>query len=647
MDGIVVDGDLSDWSQHPGRTLIEPTDPEAALEAKDFAASFRAAYSLETGSLYIAVEVVDDIERAGEEPDGAWTSRDTHLLYIDRHHRPEGSGNILYQAGQGFREIGAAGSAWDPFHGEPSWKDAEVRVRRQETTTVYEWRVFVGKDLAANRTVGLDHVLADPDEEGAEPLIALWGEGFSKSANSYRLGDLVLLEKDAQLGALKGRVEWAGNLEEPLPNRVRITSVDHPELWTQAVVDSEGSFSLQLPSGDYWLSSAFTLSKPFRTDANNAPLHVDAGARVRATVIGKGASSAEPLVLSTDSPPGYLFRKTGVLRTFEPSQALMIDTFLEAYRLYYDVPGVSAALVRKGELVYHRTFGVRNTLTQDPVEATTLFEAASITKPVFAFAVLRLAERGIIDLDKPLDQYLPFPNISGDPRSKTMTARMILTHRSGLPNWAWGGPGGWEEGGTLELLFQPGTRFEYSGEAFNYLGRVIEEITGKELATVLHEEVSVPMGLKNAYFALDEVQAATASIGHFSHLPVLRERANRVSPASSLHTEARDFSKFLIGMIQGKGLSSASYREMFKPQLVIPEEKRIYDNDWIQSLGLGIFLQDTPLGLLAEHGGNNGDFDCKFGVLPDSGDGYVIFTNSNVGDELVRAFELFLLTGKP
>ena len=273
------------------------------------------------------------------------------------------------------------------------------------------------------------------------------------------------------------------------------------------------------------------------------------------------------------------------------------------------------------------------------------FEAASITKPVFAFAVMRLAEKGLIDLDKPLYKYLEFKNIADDERSKLITARIVLSHKSGLPNWAWGGPGGWENGGKIKLNFKPGEQFGYSGEAFNYLGRVLEKITGKKLNQILKEEVLDPMGMSNTYFSNNEKLAKVASIGHFHNFPMFWNITNLPSPASSMHTEAKDFSNFMIGLLDKKALSKKSYAEMLKPHTEIPKAEKIYDNGWRQDVSLGFFLEDTPYGQLIQHGGNNGDFHCKFGVIPEKNVGYAIYTNNNAGDKLFRAFEIFLLYG--
>ncbi len=300
---------------------------------------------------------------------------------------------------------------------------------------------------------------------------------------------------------------------------------------------------------------------------------------------------------------------------FDKAQERELMSLIRQYQEYYKIPGVSVAVVNGGKVVFHKTIGVQNNLTQKPVDGSTVFEAASITKPVFSFAVMRLVERGKLDLDKPLYEYLSFPNIAEDPRSKSITARHVLTHRSGLPNWAFGGPGGWQDGEKLKLLFEPGEQFKYSGEGFNYLGRVIEKITGLPLEQFLKNEVNIPLGLKQTWYSDNESLQKVAAIGHRYHYPVFAEIQSPVSPASSMHTEARDFSNFMIGLIEGKGLAQESYDQLFGQQFVIPAEQRVRQGPSEQGLGLGFFLRQTEHGLLVEHGGNNGDFYCKWRFL--------------------------------
>jgi CubicO group peptidase (beta-lactamase class C family) len=166
---------------------------------------------------------------------------------------------------------------------------------------------------------------------------------------------------------------------------------------------------------------------------------------------------------------------------------------------YYQVPGVSLALIKDGQLAYYKTYGVRNTFTKEPVDSNTLFEAASVTKPVFAFAVQRWPNGVLSTLIQPLYRYLPYPDIAYDERYKLITAKHVLTHRTGFPNWRW-----MNTDGKLNLNFTPGTSYGYSGEGFEYLKMVVEKVTGKKVEQVLQEEVIQPIALYHTFFSRND-----------------------------------------------------------------------------------------------------------------------------------------------
>src|SRR5579863_6059040 len=137
------------------------------------------------------------------------------------------------------------------------------------------------------------------------------------------------------------------------------------------------------------------------------------------------------------------------------------------------MPGMSIAVIRGGKTTWVHGFGVKNEKSGEPVTAGTVFEAASLSKPVFAYGVLKLVEEGKLALDVPLTTYLPKPYIEGDERLTKITARIVLSHRTGFPNW--------RDADKLLIYFTPGERFSYSGEGYVYLQRVVEHITGKPL----------------------------------------------------------------------------------------------------------------------------------------------------------------------
>src|SRR5919107_518441 len=152
-----------------------------------------------------------------------------------------------------------------------------------------------------------------------------------------------------------------------------------------------------------------------------------------------------------------------------------------------DVPGLSLALVRDSKISWRWSFGVKNADTKEPVRDDTVFEAASLSKPVFAYAVLKLVDAGKLELDKPLAAYLPEPYVRDDERVKLITARIVLDHTTGFQNEA--GPGR-----PLKIHFTPGDRFSYSGAGFLYLQTVVERIRGEPLDAFMRKTVFEPLG---------------------------------------------------------------------------------------------------------------------------------------------------------
>jgi CubicO group peptidase (beta-lactamase class C family) len=324
------------------------------------------------------------------------------------------------------------------------------------------------------------------------------------------------------------------------------------------------------------------------------------------------------------------------------------------------VPGLALGVVERGR-VWSRGFGRAVEDPIQPASAETVFEGASLGKPLFAYAVLRLVDAQLLDLDRPLYEYLPLAE-ANTPRAKRITARQVLSHTTGLPNWR-------QQPGPLEPTLEPGTRFSYSGEAYFYLQRVVEAVSAKPFARVMREQVLDPLEMKQtSYVWLPEfetrmaagydgqenrldVQAAigrrTQVIAQQWGIPLTDwryEESARAVPqvnpqwptlplymipnaATSLLTTVSDYTKFLSRLVGSAGLdlSPASRAAMATPQVRLNSAL---------SWGLGWGIQRDEHGEVFWHWGANNSFRNFVIADPANGRAVVVLTNSENGPRL-------------
>ncbi len=286
------------------------------------------------------------------------------------------------------------------------------------------------------------------------------------------------------------------------------------------------------------------------------------------------------------------------------------------------VTGLSIAMVADGELVWSRGYGARNAETGEPVDKNTVFEAASLSKPVFAYAVLQLVDRGELDLDKPLAEYLEYEDIADDERYRRITARMVLSHTPGFPNWR-------PRDGRLTINFDPGSKFSYSGEGFVYLQRVVEHLTGEPMHQYMKRTVLEPLGMTTSSYVWEDRFAENVAVGHTTG----GEARDKFKPSEgnvawSLQTTAPDFARFLKAVLNGDGLSERIAHEMLTPQIEV--ESGV-------SWGLGVGLEDSDAGRNFWHWGHNSGYRAYTLSYPDKGYGLVWLINSNNGMLILEA----------
>lgn len=288
------------------------------------------------------------------------------------------------------------------------------------------------------------------------------------------------------------------------------------------------------------------------------------------------------------------------------------------------LPGLSIAVINDGRLAWAQGFGYANERTRQPVTEDTIFQAASLTKPTFAYVMLKLCDEDRLNLDVPLmRKYLPDPAPSTDPGAERITARMVLAHMSGLPfthfpKW------------PLKMDFEPGEKFGYSGAAYIYLQQVVEQLLGKPLVTIMNEYVIGPLALTDsAYVWRPNYQVDAAIAYDYDNTPIKeaeRSRPENACAAASLHSTPKDFARFLIELLFRKnGVLRLDYtlkRMMLSPQVRLT-------NNLAWGLGWGLRLAED--GDRFWHWGDSRGYVSYAAGSLSARRGVVIFTNGRHG----------------
>ncbi len=307
-----------------------------------------------------------------------------------------------------------------------------------------------------------------------------------------------------------------------------------------------------------------------------------------------------------------------------PERLAQLDSVVPVLMDSGGVTGLAIAITTDSGLVWSRGFGVRNMETQEPVTATSVFEAASLSKPVFAYAVLQLMDQGVLDLETPIADYFEYDAIAHDERYRLITPRMVLTHSPGFPNWR-------PRGGQLTIDREPGTEFSYSGEGFVYLQRAVMSLTGEPLDQLVHRLVFEPLGMTSSSYLWQERFEDVIAMPHGSDGEVLRKNrplSGQGNAAASLHTTAPDFARFMMAVMNGTRLSDSMATAMLTSQIGV---------DSNLTWGLGIGLEDGDLGRAFWHWGDNTGYKAYTMAYPEHGIGVVWFTNSENGQSILEA----------
>lgn len=302
----------------------------------------------------------------------------------------------------------------------------------------------------------------------------------------------------------------------------------------------------------------------------------------------------------------------------------------------FDVPGIAIATLKRCEPDEAVVAGQASLDPPRAVTPATVFEAASLSKPVFAWLVMQLVDEQRIALDRPFAQTFDYARIPDKAAYALLTPRMVLTHRTGLPNWVDGDTHFPERVAPIPFEHAPGTAYSYSGEAFQLLQTFVERETGQTLQALFQARLG--RWMPQSSFTRPLPPGTTASRGYRSAKQASggRDMSNLTDypmAAASLVTTAQDYARFLSLVCRREGLSRAAYDDMLRPQAPMPQG----DAPFSASRGLSWVISDRGGTTRVSHTGSNGEYRAFAGFEPGSGDGVVMLTNGVQGRALIES----------
>lgn len=339
-------------------------------------------------------------------------------------------------------------------------------------------------------------------------------------------------------------------------------------------------------------------------------------------------------------------------RTSNAQDLRKLESEIAGVLTTHGVPGASVAVIVGDRMVWTAGIGVAESGSDRPVQSDTLFQAASISKPVAALGALRLVESAKLTLDAPVGKYLGAPTLLA---RDAITLRQLLSHTSGLSVRGFHGYPRGRPVPTLEQILlgqapansapvvldgRPGAQYRYSGGGYTVLQQVMIDVTGEPFPRAMAALVLSPLEMKDSTYEqpLPENLASKAATGHDSKSRPIGGRWNTYPEmaAAGLWTTAPDLGRYILAVQKaysgqgGASIGQATAREMLRPQFV--------DSGLGPAApGLGLFVNDAK-GRFS-HGGRNNGYKCRIVATTFIGHGLVIMTNSDNGDKVYAAIE--------
>ena len=315
-----------------------------------------------------------------------------------------------------------------------------------------------------------------------------------------------------------------------------------------------------------------------------------------------------------------------------------------------EVPGLGLALINDGKVVYLKAYGVKNMSPNEPLTVNSVMVAGSLTKVAFAYLVMKLVDDHVIDLDKPVYEYLPRPlsdyptwrDIANDPRSKLITTRMLLSHTAGFNNSRYFDPDH-----RLVIHFQPGTRYSYGSEGYSLIQLVVETVTKKSTEELMQQQVFGPLGMTRTSMVWQNAFESDHANGYDEYGRSLGiQKRQTAQGAGSMQTTLTDYARLTQAVLFGRGLRKQTHAQMLSAQIpivskfefppLLPDTTDEYKGIQL-SYGLGVGLYHTPLGWAFFKEGHDEGWRTYVVCHQNQATCMVILTNSSNGEGIYSA----------
>ena len=305
----------------------------------------------------------------------------------------------------------------------------------------------------------------------------------------------------------------------------------------------------------------------------------------------------------------------------DPSVVADFDRSIEMAMKKKFIPAVSVAVIENGVVVYSNEYGIK---AKDGDKASTQFEICSLSKIYMLAAAMQMLQADSLDLFQPIWEVLEHPRLAHDERYKKITADMLLSHTSGIENWQ-----NMYDPNKLEIMSEPGTSYEYSGEGYNYLADAFEVMMERPYEAYIHDLVLDPLNISSNFSFYVHTTHATVHypVGHNLMGERVPSESHVVYPSSTVCTDAHSFAVLLMSFFNDEYITQASRDYLFQEKQNLGEL-----GDLSVHATNGFFkIKDDDQQLLGFFGSNSG-FKSMFSYSLTSGNGYVYFTNSDWGD---------------